>query len=216
MNTSVATGVLSVLHESVELALSAVANANDNLTALPGIFATSDADNDGKGHSNRDTDWWGVSEASVRRYRVVSAFVELDNEDGFDLLDVVRVVNKAGKVKGVGLNGALTVANDSETVREAVTGVWALINDVQAETEAPAETEAVDETETEETEAVEVDKVLRWLQAPAGSLRKVLEAVQGGHIFTAEQRSAFDEILSIATSIAGAQAFVPAPVAVNA
>lgn len=216
MNTSVTAGVLSVLHESVELALSAVANANDNLTALPGIFATSDADNDGKGHSNRELDWWGVSEASVRRYRVVSAFVELDNDDAFDLLDVVRVVNKAGKVKGVGLTGALAVANEHETVREAVAGVWALINDITAEAQAPADDVDADETETDEVEAVETDKVLRWLQAPAGSLRKVLEAVQGGHIFTDEQRSAFEEILSIAVSISGAQAFVPAPVAVNA
>lgn len=220
MNTSVATlGLLSIVEQHCLLAEQARIQANESLTTLPVIFES--AGNVGDrgpvlpegGYSN---EFWGVSASSVRRFRIVSSVIELGYDEGFDLLSIRTVVNNADKAKNVTLadiRGAIALCDSAE---QAVDAIQALIDGVTAETEAPADSVDADETETAETEAIEVDKILRWLQAPAGSLGKVLEAVQNGHIFTDEQRSAFDEILSIATRIAGAQAFVPAPVAVNA
>lgn len=221
MNTSTATlGLLSVVEQHCLLAEQARIQANESLTTLPVIFESAGNVGD-RGpvlpEGGYSTEFWGVSASSVRRFRIVSSVIELGYSEGFDLLTIRTVVNNADKKKGVTLadiRGAVALCDSAE---QAVDALQALIDGIADETETEsADNVDADETETDETEAVEADKVLRWLQAPAGSLRKVLEAVQSGHIFTDEQRSAFDEILSIATSIAGAQAFVPAPVAINA
>jgi hypothetical protein len=213
MNSTTTPGVLAVIDAKVKAALNAITDANENLAVLPVIFDAADAD----GISNREKDYWGVSEGTVRRYRRVSEIVRLGDYVEISLLLVVTAVNNAFRVKSILSDSIDAVIAESETISQALDGLQALIDGVVRVTDE-IESGDANETDADETEgdATETDKVLRWLTSPQGSLRKVLEAVQGGHTFTAEQAQAFDDLLSTVTGIASARAFVPAPVAVNA
>lgn len=203
-------GVLSVIDRHCELAVSAHLQANESLATLPIIFEASD------GVSNRDRDYWGVSEATVRRYRLVSSIIELEWEPGFDLLNVRRVIADAFRTTGVGADDVRAVIEESDTAIEAVFAIEALIAGAKAE-KAQAQADA-DETEAEdaETETKTADDVLKWLKAVRGPLGKVKDAVTAGHTLSNEQAQAFDEVLSLVSGIASARAFVPAqPVAVS-
>jgi hypothetical protein len=225
MNSTTNTGVLAVVHESVETALNAHIRANENLTALPVIFASADADGasdyglpiyDENGKKvGVDSTYWGVSPSTVARYRRVAEAVAKGDYVDIDLLLVVTAVNNAFRVKHVSRKEVDAVIEESETISQVLDSLQALIDGV-VRTDDEIESGDADETDADETEveAVETDKVLRWLTSPQGSLRKVLEAVQGGHQFTAEQAQAFDDLLSTVTGIASARAFVPAPVSV--
>lgn len=215
MNSTTNTGVLAVVHESVETALNAQIRANENLTALPVIFASADADGASDYGLGDDKAYWGVSPSTVARYRRVARIIELGDYVEIDLLLAVTAVNNAFRVKHVSRKEVDAVIEESETISQALDGIQALIAGVVRVTDE-IESGDADETDADETEveAVETDKVLRWLTSPQGSLRKVLEAVQGGHQFTAEQEQAFDDLLSTVTGIASARAFVPAPVSV--
>lgn len=211
MNTQPTTdGVLSVVERHCQQAEQAIAQAHESLATLPVIFEASE------GISNRDTAYWGVSEATVRRYRLVSAIIELEWEPGFDLLHVRKVIGDAFRTTGVKADDVRDAIEASDTALEAVVAVEALIAGVKADkAEAQADADESDEADETEAEQSEADKVLKWLTAVRGPLGKVREAVVGGHTLTAEQAEAFDEVLSLVTGIASARAFVPAePVAV--
>lgn len=223
MSTSTATqtpGLLSVVERDCALAEQALADAHTSLSALPVIFEEfGNVANRGprieKG--KYDSSFWGVSETSVRRYRLISQAVELGWSEGFNLFSVRQAVSRAWKATGVtadAIRDAIALADSTE---EAVVQIDLLVSGQAVE--SPVEDEAFDEDEIEdegEVEASSDDQVLRWLTAPAGPLRKALEAVQNGHVLNDAESTAFETILDIASRISGARSFRPVGEVVNA
>jgi len=207
-------GVLAKIDQACINADEALATANDVLACLPAIVEASE------NISNRDAKYWGVSEGSVRRYKVLASIVALGDDDDAvcDLFTARKAVNDAFRTKGVTIAMINMAVADADTVTGAVLALGAL---------APVATDEDDDTEGDDTEGegegedtppTDAIKMLRWLTSPMGSLRKVAEHSKAGVKFNEEEKVAFDAMLSVIAEIASAQAMVqaPAPVAVLA
>lgn len=217
MNENKTPGVLTIVHAAWKAYREAASFAAEQISTLPIIFRNADRD----GISNRDTDHWGVSEGTVRRYRVVADILELDNDEQFPVQDIPTAVH-AGfdgrldgtKVKGIALSTAdfRAVVNDSDTVTEAVQGIYALLDGRKVEKDIEA-TDVVEGEESEVEGEGEGDKVTekmsRWLTSPMGSLNKVLEAVKNGYRFNEDEQVKFNALVEVVSGIAGAHAFAP-------
>lgn len=206
-------GVLTPIHNACEVAESALASANEYLACLPVIMDASE------GISNRDTQYWGVSEGMVRRYKVLATIIALgDDEDAqCDLFTARKVVNATFKIKGISTADMEAVIAESDTVSQAVAGLKALAFKPVA-TDEDGEGEGDEgEGEGEDTPDNAPDmtkKVTNWLTSGQGSLRKVLEAQSEGFLLTDEQVSALATLTDLVASINANVANAPQAVAV--
>jgi hypothetical protein len=213
INGAVVEGVLTLIDQACADADKALVRANDMLATLPIIVEASD------GISNRDAEYWGVSESTVRRYKVLATIVALGDDDDavVDLFTARKAVNDAFRTKGITKEMIEMVVADSDTVTEVVNALNALVLATTAEKDAD-ETDEVEEVLTEEEQAEAeiadmIKKVTNWLTSGQGSLKKVVEQQDKGYILNDDQKVALSTLTDLVASI-NAKVNTPAPVAV--
>ena len=213
INGAVVEGVLTLIDQACADADKALVRANDMLATLPVIIEASE------GVNNRDTEYWGVSESTVRRYKMLATVVALGDDDDaiVDLFTARKAVNDAFRTKGITKEMIEMVVADSDTVTEVVNALNALIIATVAEKDAD-ETDEVEEVLTEEEQALAdtadmIKKVTNWLTSGQGSLKKVVEQQGKGYILNDDQKVALSTLTDLVASI-NAKVNTPAPVAV--
>lgn len=207
-------GVLTLIDTACDNADKALARANDMLATLPVIIEASE------GVNNRDTEYWGVSESTVRRYKMLATVVALGDDDDavVDLYTARKAVNDAFRTKGITKEMIEMVVADADTVTGAVLALNALVLATIAEKDAEGETDEVEETLTEEEQAEAeiadmIKKVTNWLTSGQGSLKKVVEQQGKGYILNDDQKVALSTLTDLVANI-NAKVNTPAPVAV--
>ena len=207
-------GVLTLIDTACDNADKALARANDMLATLPVIIEASE------GVNNRDTEYWGVSESPVRRYKMLATVVALGDDDDavVDLYTARKAVNDAFRTKGITKEMIEMVVADADTVTGAVLALNALVLATIAEKDAEGETDEVEETLTEEEQAEAeiadmIKKVTNWLTSGQGSLKKVVEQQGKGYILNDDQKVALSTLTDLVANI-NAKVNTPAPVAV--
>lgn len=214
INGAVVEGVLTLVDQACADADKALARANDMLATLPVIVEASE------GISNRDSDYWGVTESTVRRYKMLATVVALGDDDDaiVDLFTARKAVNDAFRTKGITKEMIEMVVADSDTVTEVVNALNALVLATTAENETEGDTDEVEVVLTEEEQAEAeiadmIKKVTNWLTSGQGSLKKVVEQQGKGYILNDDQKVALSTLTDLVASI-NAKVNTPAPVAV--